>query len=145
MKVGICAGCYSLLHNGHVWYLQQAALMCDYLIALTNEDKYIENKKGCVPIPLKERMYILSNIKGVDEVGTFQGFNEHFWLSEFRVRRLRQEFGENAELIVFHTDELKNATWLPGQQIADKIIFIPKNEIIASVSDIFETIKEGSK
>lgn len=145
--VGIKSGCYTLLHNGHVWAIQECAKQVDYLIILTNDNQYIERKKGCLPLTLEQRTYILENIKGVDEVGTFEGLNEHFWISEFRARRLKQEFGEDATLIVFHSSELQNEHWVPGKDIADKVIFIPKDLIRASVSDIFDIIrgKDGKK
>ena len=113
MRIGVKSGCFTLFHMGHIWAIQECAKQVDHLVILTNEDKYIERKKGCVPIDLESRMYMLKNIKGVDEVSTFEGFNEHWWISEFRARRLKSEFGKSAELIVFHSDELRNDAWVP--------------------------------
>ena len=122
MLIGVKSGCFTLFHMGHIWAIQECAKQVDHLVILTNEDKYIERKKGCVPIDLESRMYMLKNIKGVDEVSTFEGFNEHWWISEFRARRLKSEFGKSAELIVFHSDELR----FQDTRLPMKLFLFPK-------------------
>jgi cytidyltransferase-like protein len=142
MRVGIKSGAFTVLHAGHVWCIQECRKKVDWLVVLTNDDKYIMHKKGNVPIGLEDRKYILKHIKGVDEVDHFEGLNEHFWIKNFADNRLKQEFGSEAKLIVFHTIEIEDKTWVPGQSIADEIIFIPR--IPPSVSQIYNEIKNGT-
>lgn len=140
MRVGIKSGTWRLVLPGHIWCLEECKKHCDYLIVLTNEDKIIEDRKGFVPIGLEARKYILSNIKAVDEVGHFSGYTEDFWISCFRQERLKQEFGVDSKLVVFHTSEIQNEHWVPGKNDADKIIFIPRIE--GSTTDIIKEIKK---
>ena len=144
MRVGIKSGCWTLFHKGHVWCLQQCAKQCDYLIVLTNEDPYIMSKKGNVPIPMEDRIYILNHIVGVDEVGHFPEPTEDRWVRDFVANRLH-EFGSDAKLVVFHSDELKerheNGHRVPGQGVADEIIFIDKVAKPESVSRIYNEIR----
>jgi len=139
MRIGIKSGCFSLLHAGHIFALRYAASRVDYLIVLTNDDKYVLKKKGSVPIPLKDRMSILAAIKYVNEVHWFPQSTEELWIGNFKSCRLYADFGQDAKLVVFHTIELANSDSVPAQSLADEIIFIPR--IDSSVSDIFATIK----
>lgn len=129
------------MHAGHVWCIQECARQCDYLIVLTNTDDYIALKKGSVPIELEDRLYILSNIKGVNEVDVFPEGTENAWINRFHRDRLEQEWGAMAELVVFHSDELKGDVWVPGQKCADEIVFIDKVNRQESVSKIYDKIQ----
>lgn len=141
--VGIKSGAWSLWHAGHTWCIQECKKYCTYLIILANDDNYILNKKGICPINLEDRLYIISNIKGVDEVGYFSEQTEHNWIKDFKEKRFHKEF-KNAKLIVFHSDELKD--WpkenLPGYGLSDEIIFIDKINRSESVTKIFSEIRK---
>ena len=126
MIVGIKSGCYTLFHGGHFWMLEECGKQCDYLIALTNNDEYVVGKKGFVPLPAEERRLILSCHKYVKEAHIFNGKNEDDWINDFYHSVLTRRFGRNSVLHVFHSEELKGDTWLPGEAYSDKIIFIPK-------------------
>jgi len=136
-RVGIKSGCFSLIHAGHLYALEYARARCDHLIVLTNDNDKIRRKKGCVPIPLEDRMRLLKALRCVDEVGTFVGEREDAWVQDFKNNRLYQEFGPDAKLVVFHDPEV--ADDFPCKSIADEIIFITR--IDRSVTDIFEMIK----
>lgn len=140
--VGIKSGCFTLLHAGHVWCINECAKHCQHLIVLTNDDDYIKRKKGNVPVSLKDRLYILDNLNKVSETSFFSEDNEDTWIKDFKERRLYQEFGIDASLIVFHSDELQGSLWVPGQEYADQIIFIPKVARTESVTKIYEDIKK---
>jgi len=145
MLVGIKSGVFLSLHAGHIWCIQEAKKKCSHLIILNNDDEYILKKKKVCPIKLKDRLYILSHIKGVDEVGYYSGPSEHSWIKNFKENRLHQEFGQNAKLIVFHSDELKDLKKeeIPGYGFADEIEFIDKINRPESVSKIFKEIRES--
>lgn len=142
-KVGIKSGAFTLFHRGHIWCLQECRRYCDFLIVLTNSDEYIKNKKDSVPIPLEDRKYILEHIKGVYKVDSFDGSNEHEWIEHYKANQFHREFGNSAKLIVFHSDELKGNSWVPGQDIADQIVYISKVGKPESVSKIFKDIKNN--
>jgi cytidyltransferase-like protein len=139
MKIGIKSGCWTVLHAGHIFCFQECKKQCDYLIVLTNWDRYILRKKGSVPIPLRDRIYILQSIKYIDEVSFFTQYTEHFWIKDFKENRLYQKFGEDTKLIVFHSSELIGQTQPPGWQFADEIIHIPKYG--QSVTQIYTDIR----
>ena len=46
MKVGLCTGCFDRFHDGHRYFLEQAAKHCDYLIVALNSDKSVRLLKG---------------------------------------------------------------------------------------------------
>jgi hypothetical protein len=122
--------------------LDECSRYCDYLIVLINDDEYVERKKGCVPLSETERSAIVIRHQAVREVHSFPGPNEDNWLRQFRAEVMPKHF-PNASLTVFHSDEFSGRPWLPGQCVADEIIFIPKIEshYKCSVSQIFETIR----
>jgi glycerol-3-phosphate cytidylyltransferase len=67
--VGITFSAFDLLHAGHVLMLQEARLVCDYLIACLHIDPSIERPNKNRPIQSVEERYIqLEAIKYVDEI-----------------------------------------------------------------------------
>lgn len=142
ITIGIKSGVFRILLVHHLVMLQECAKHCDYLVLLTNNDEYIKEKKGIVPIRLQDRLEILQGIKYVDEVGSFDGPSEEDWIKNFKENRLYKEFGKDAKLIVFHSSELKGQEHVPGQGIVDEVIFIDhiKSE---STSQVIERIKKG--
>ena len=144
-KIGIKSGAWSLWHAGHTWCIQKCREYCDYLIILANDDDYVLNKKGICPISLEDRLYIIKHVNGVNEVGYFSELTEHSWIENFKNNRLYKEFGKSANLIVFHSDELKNINKekLPGYGIADEIVFIDKINRPQSVTKIFNQIRSN--
>jgi len=140
-RIGIKAGCFTILHAGHVHALEYARDRCDRLIVLTSVDNRIRSKKGCVPISLEDRMRILGALRCVDEIHSFSEYTEKLWVMKFKKDRMYQEFGEDAKLVMFHTPEVYDNP--PCRMIADELIFIPK--IRSSVTAIFETIDGRSR
>ena len=71
MIVGICTGGFDPIHSGHIKYLKAAAEQCDLLIVGVNSDKWLERKKGKSFMPLEERLAVVSAMRNVDKVITF--------------------------------------------------------------------------
>jgi len=72
-KVVFTNGCFDILHAGHVDYLTKAKQFGDVLIVAINSDssvKKIKDSKRPI-IPLSERAFIISNLKAVDYVISF--------------------------------------------------------------------------
>ena len=66
MRVVVISGFFNPIHSGHLDYIKAAYELGDYLIVIVNNDKQVE-LKGSIPfMNEKERMHIVSAIKGVD-------------------------------------------------------------------------------
>ncbi len=67
MKIkGYTNGYYDMFHIGHLNLIRKAAAMCDQLIVGVISDEECLKNKGQLPvIPLKDRLEIVGNIKGV--------------------------------------------------------------------------------
>jgi D-beta-D-heptose 7-phosphate kinase/D-beta-D-heptose 1-phosphate adenosyltransferase len=66
-------GCFDILHEGHVAYLEQARRLGDRLIVAVNDDASVQRLKGeNRPInPLDRRMAVLAGLAAVDWVVPF--------------------------------------------------------------------------
>ena len=69
--IGLVTGGFDPLHSGHMEYLRDAKKLCSHLIVGVNSDEWLKRKKGKYFMPLSERMAIVSELKAVDEVITF--------------------------------------------------------------------------
>lgn len=71
MIVGLITGGMDPLHSGHINYIQAGAKLCDILVVGLNSDDWLTRKKGKYFMPIQERIAVVSAIKGVDHVITF--------------------------------------------------------------------------
>lgn len=73
-KVVFTNGCFDILHTGHVDYLTKAKSFGDILIVALNSDSSVTRIKGDKRpiVPLNERAFIISNLKAVDFVTSFE-------------------------------------------------------------------------
>lgn len=71
MIIGICTGGFDPIHSGHINYIRAAAEKCDMLIVGVNSDKWLERKKGKSFMPIEERIAVVSAMRNVDKVITF--------------------------------------------------------------------------
>ena len=72
-SIGFTNGCFDLLHEGHINFLEKAKSKCNYLVVGINSDKSIKKIKGNKrPIlNLKQRKRIIKSVKYVDKVMVF--------------------------------------------------------------------------
>jgi D-beta-D-heptose 7-phosphate kinase/D-beta-D-heptose 1-phosphate adenosyltransferase len=72
-SIVITNGCFDILHEGHVAYLEQARALGDRLIVAVNDDASVSRLKGeSRPInPLDRRMAVLAGLASVDWVVPF--------------------------------------------------------------------------
>lgn len=69
MKTVITYGTFDLLHKGHIYLLQRAKELGDYLIVALSTDEFNKDKKNKVCAqPYEERKLILESLRFVDEV-----------------------------------------------------------------------------
>lgn len=71
MKIVLVSGGFDPLHSGHIEYFKAAKSIGDYLIVAVNSDEWLVRKKGKEFQSLEERKTIISNLKMVDEVISF--------------------------------------------------------------------------
>lgn len=73
-KVVFTNGCFDILHAGHVDYITKAKSFGDILIVALNSDSSVTKIKGKNRpiVPLQERAFIISNLKAVDYVISFE-------------------------------------------------------------------------
>ncbi|MEW6506600.1 MAG: D-glycero-beta-D-manno-heptose 1-phosphate adenylyltransferase [Bacteroidota bacterium] len=73
-KVVFTNGCFDILHAGHVDYLAKAKSFGDVLIVALNSDLSVTKIKGKnrPVVPLQERAFIISSLKAVDFVTSFE-------------------------------------------------------------------------
>ncbi|ODC02022.1 bifunctional heptose 7-phosphate kinase/heptose 1-phosphate adenyltransferase [Candidatus Thiodiazotropha endoloripes] len=72
-RIVMTNGCFDILHEGHVRYLQQAKQLGDRLVVAVNDDDSVRRLKGeDRPInPLEQRMAVLAGLASVDWVVPF--------------------------------------------------------------------------
>lgn len=72
-KVVFTNGCFDIMHAGHIDYLNKSKASGDVLIVAINSDASVKRIKGSKRpiINETERAFVLSNLKAVDYVTTF--------------------------------------------------------------------------
>ena len=66
--IGLCHGCFDILHYGHILHFKEAKSMVDHLVVSVTCDKYV-NKGSNRPIFIdSERAEVLKAIKYIDKV-----------------------------------------------------------------------------
>lgn len=69
-KKVMVSGGFDPIHIGHIKMIEEASKYGDVIVAL-NSDQWLQDKKGYCFMSWVERKYILSNIKGVKKVISF--------------------------------------------------------------------------
>ena len=72
MRISVVSGGFDPIHSGHISYINAAKNFGEYLIIALNSDEWLVKKKGKEFMSFKERKSVLENIKGVDEVISFE-------------------------------------------------------------------------
>jgi cytidyltransferase-like protein len=71
MKIAVCTGGFDPVHTGHLDYINAAAKLGDMLIVGINSDAWLQRKKGQAFMPWAERAAVVSNLKSVTRVESF--------------------------------------------------------------------------
>jgi cytidyltransferase-like protein len=67
LKIGIISGYFNPVHRGHVELIEMSKQVVDCLVVIVNNDLQRVLKGSREFMSQDERMYIISNIKGVDK------------------------------------------------------------------------------
>ena len=70
--VGLCHGVFDLLHLGHIYYLEEAKSLCDFLIVTITDDQFVNKGPGRPHFNAMERAKALSSLEHVDYVAVNQ-------------------------------------------------------------------------
>ncbi len=61
-KVGLCHGCFDILHTGHIRHFEYAKKKCDHLFVSVTADRYINKDPGRPVFSASERSFIISSL-----------------------------------------------------------------------------------
>ena len=75
MKISVVSGGFDPIHSGHIEYFKSASKLGDKLFVALNSDDWLIKKKGKYFMPFNERKEIISNLKMIDEVISFEDDN----------------------------------------------------------------------
>ncbi len=67
--VGLCHGCFDVLHAGHLKHFEAASRMCDVLIVTVTPDQYINKGSNRPVFPVEQRAELISGMTCIDFVG----------------------------------------------------------------------------
>lgn len=95
MKIVIVTGGFDPIHSGHLAYFQAAKQLGDMLVVGLNSDEWLTRKKGKPFMPMSERFALVSALRIVDEVITY---NDDDGSSRDAIVRTRQKYPE-AEIV----------------------------------------------
>lgn len=66
--VGLCHGCFDIIHSGHIHYLQQAAKAVDVLVVSLTAARWIDKGPGRPVFDDDKRAYLMRSLEMVDHV-----------------------------------------------------------------------------
>lgn len=86
MRIGLCTGCFDVLHIGHIRLFKYAKDMCDLLIIGINSDDSVRKLKGNDrPINTQDiRKEFLLNLKNVDDVYIFNEISPYILIKDLQ-------------------------------------------------------------
>ena len=67
MTTVVATGVFSILHPGHIVFLEEAKKLGDKLVVIVATDSTVKKSKGINLIPEEQRLQVISALKMVDE------------------------------------------------------------------------------
>ncbi len=143
MKTVVVSGGFDPVHIGHLQLFEEAKKLGDYLIVIVNSDKFLQEKKNFVFMPLIERKKIILGFSCVDEV--IDSIDE-----DHTVRKTLQKLSSNRKIDIFaNGGDRRNLKDIPEYEICKKnkieMVFDVGGGKIQSSSDLtkqFNNYKE---
>ena len=75
-KIVVVSGGFDPIHAGHISLIKAAKELGDYLIVGANSDAWLARKKGAAFMPWYHRAEIIRNLKQVDEVMSWEDWDD---------------------------------------------------------------------
>jgi len=120
MRIVLATGGFDPIHSGHIDYFNAAKKLGDILIVGINSDTWLTQKKGQPFMPWDERYAIISNLKCVDKVISFDDSTNS---SHNAIYELRKQYPNDT--IIFVNGGDRNSTNIPETNIVDdKLEFV---------------------
>lgn len=81
MKKVLAGGRFNIIHPGHVYFLEKAKALGDYLVVVVANDKTVRRSKQALIFPASERKKMVESLRCVDRVriGYNIGAKDSYW------------------------------------------------------------------
>jgi rfaE bifunctional protein nucleotidyltransferase chain/domain len=66
--IGLCHGCFDVVHFGHLIHFEEASSVVDFLVVSLTSDRFVSKGPNRPIFNESRRAYFLSNIRTIDEV-----------------------------------------------------------------------------
>lgn len=66
--IGLCHGCFDVLHTGHVRHFRYASSKCDFLFVSVTADRFVDKGPDRPVFPAQERAEIICALRGISGV-----------------------------------------------------------------------------
>ncbi len=96
-RIGIIAGGFDPVHNGHVRMINDAAQYCDFLIIILHTDEFLKRTKGFCFMDFSARKEIVESIRYIDRVVEAEDDDDTVSKS---LRSLFEEYKENLRVFM---------------------------------------------
>lgn len=112
----VISGGFDPIHAGHIALIKAARELGDYLIVGANSDAWLSRKKGAAFMPWYHRAEIIRNLKQVDEVMSWEDWDD---TAIQLLERVKREFPNDK--IIFANGGDRTATNIPEMSVTDVI------------------------
>lgn len=113
--IGLCHGCFDLLHVGHLYHFRKAKDLCDFLVVSVTADNFV-NKGPSRPIMNhNDRAFMIESLKYVDAVVI-----SHFPSAKQVIETIKPEF-------FFKGADYKDALINPNSPVFVERAYVLKN------------------
>lgn len=127
--IGIVSGFFNPIHRGHIEYINESKKMCDHLVCVVNNDVQVTVKGSKKFMDENHRLFILQNIKSVDEV--ILAIDTEYKCTN-TLELIRKKYPDSS-LTFFNSGDVTLESWDPSEiefcttnNIHIKIINLPK-------------------
>jgi FAD synthetase len=140
MKTVVATGVFDILHPGHVVFLEEAKKLGNRLVVIVARDRNVEKRKNPPVIPERQRLELVSALKGVDEA--VLGDHEDFYKPIEDIDPDIIALGKNQR---FNAEELQAELSKRGLKAAVVRIDVHMEGDLSSSSRIIEKIRKTSE
>jgi D-beta-D-heptose 7-phosphate kinase/D-beta-D-heptose 1-phosphate adenosyltransferase len=114
--VVVLSGGFDPIHSGHISMIQAARALGDYLVVGLNSDAWLERKKGQAFMPWYHRADVLRAIRGVDEVMSWDDYDD---TACQLLERVKREFPQST--VIFANGGDRTAVNIPEMSVKEVI------------------------